>query len=305
MARRGATKHTPPVMTAPTERWPTTFLLDDERHEMPDPLAVEEPLEIRLAGASGDHAPLAVTLRTPGADRELVAGLLYAEGIVDRREEILSLEPLPGVAASGSRLLARLAAPPAAGAATARPFLSTSACGACGKGALEAVLAEGFPPLPPGPHVDVTRLQSLPDRMRAAQTLFAETGGLHAAALFSPRGELLLLREDIGRHNAVDKVVGALLLAGALPAGEAILVVSGRAGFEVVQKALRAGVPVLAAVGAPSSLAARLASRAGMTLAGFVRPGRCNVYTGTGRIDLVAHRATRGRPAPGGAAGGL
>jgi FdhD protein len=284
-------------MSSPTESWPTTFLLPEGRHEMPDPLAVEEPLEIRLAVATpasegaggsavaGSGAPLAVTLRTPGADHELVAGLIYAEGIVERREEILSLELLAGAGEVGSRMLATLASPPRGGTPSARPFLSTSACGACGKGTLEAVLATSFPRLPPGPTVDLALLQALPERMRAAQTVFAQTGGLHAAALFSPAGELLLLREDVGRHNAVDKLVGALLLAGRLPAGEAVLVVSGRAGFEVVQKALRAGLPVLAAVGAPSSLAARLASRADMTLAGFLRPGRCNVYTGTRRIE--------------------
>jgi FdhD protein len=180
---------------------------------------------------------------------------------------------------------ARLATPPAWRAAGGRPFLSTAACGACGKGALDAVFATGFPPLPEGPRIASSLLQSLPDRMRAAQTVFAQTGGLHAAALFSPDGELLLLREDIGRHNAVDKLVGALLLAGRVPAGEAVLALSGRAGFELVQKALRAGIPALAAVGAPSSLALRLAARAGMTLAGFVRPGRCNLYSGAQRVS--------------------
>jgi FdhD protein len=270
------------------ERWPTTFLVDERRHELPDPVVVEEPLEIRLAGPAGERpSPLAVTLRTPGHDDELVAGLLYAEGIVETARDILELAPRDGAAAAhrAGVLEVRLAAPPAAAAGSAsRPFLSTSACGACGKGALDAVFATGFPPLPAGPRVPGSLLQSLPERMREAQTVFAQTGGLHAAGLFSPAGELLLLREDIGRHNAVDKLVGALLLAGRLPAGETVLAVSGRAGFELVQKALRAGIPVLAAVGAPSSLALRLAARAGMTLAGFVRPGRCNLYSGAERV---------------------
>jgi FdhD protein len=268
------------------ERWPTTFVVDGGSHEMPDPLVVEEPLEIRLAvGEANAGEPLAVTLRTPGGDPELVAGLLYAEGIVESPSDLVALQPqAAGNGATGARLVAHLAAPPAAGAPSARPFLSTSACGACGKGALEDVLARGFPALPAGPRISAALLQSLPARMREAQTVFGQTGGLHAAALFSTEGELLLLREDVGRHNAVDKVVGALLLAGRLPAGETLLAVSGRAGFEVAQKALRAGIPVLAAVGAPSSLAARLASRAGMTLAGFVRADRCNLYSGPERV---------------------
>jgi FdhD protein len=276
-------------MSAPpaVESWPTTFLVDDERHQMPDPVVVEEPLELWLAGPGGEAGTvLAITLRTPGHDAELVAGLLYAEGIVERAESIVELRPLAGLGGveRADRMEARLATRPRARSTTERPFLSTSACGACGKAALDEVFATGFPALPPGPTMTSAMLQALPDRMRAAQTVFAQTGGLHAAALFSAEGELLLLREDIGRHNAVDKVVGALLLADRLPAGETVLAVSGRAGFELAQKALRAGIPILAAVGAPSSLALRLASRAGMTLAGFVRPGRCNVYCGAERV---------------------
>ena len=269
------------------ERWPTTFLVDEGRHELPDPVVVEEPLEIWLADPSiPSRTRLAVTLRTPGHDAELVAGLLYAEGIVDGAGDIVEVVESSGepIAGRTGRLEARLAGGIPHASAGGRPFLSTSACGACGKQALDAVFATGFPALPPGPSLDAALLQSLPDRMREAQAVFAETGGLHAAGLFSPDGELLLLREDVGRHNAVDKVVGALLLAGRLPAGETVLVVSGRAGFELVQKALRAGIPVLAAVGAPSSLALRLAARAGMTLAGFVRPGRCNLYCGAERV---------------------
>ena len=268
-------------------RWTTTFIVDESRHELPDPIVVEEPLEIWLAGPEGDsRSRLAVTLRSPGHDRELAAGLLYAEGIVESAADIAAV-----VAATEGhelqnvgRLEVRLAATLPRSGGAGRPFLSTSACGACGKEALDAAFATGFPSLPPGPRLTAGLLQSLPERMRSAQAIFEQTGGLHAAGLFSPDGELLVLREDVGRHNAVDKVVGALLLGGRLPAGETVLALSGRAGFELVQKALRAGIPVLAAVGAPSSLALRLAARAGMTLAGFVRPGRCNLYSGAERV---------------------
>ena len=269
------------------ESWPTTFVVDGARHELPDPLAVEEPLEVMVAeGSTGAPRSLAVTLRTPGHDRELVAGLLYAEGIVDGPDDVVALEPAGTAGAGGIeglRFLARLRGDAGAGTA-ARPFLSTSACGFCGRGALDAAFATGFPALPSGPRVAAGLLQTLPDRMRAAQRVFAATGGLHAAALFDPGGELLVLREDVGRHNALDKLVGSLLLAGRVPVGEAILVVSGRVGFEVAQKSLRAGIPIMVAVGAPSSLAARLASRAGMTLAGFARPDRCNLYCGAERV---------------------
>jgi FdhD protein len=264
-----------------TEPWPTTFVVDGARHELPDPLAVEQPLEVLVAGAEGPARQLAVVLRTPGDDAELVAGLLYAEGIVDDPADLAALEPVEASAmpaiGGGRRLLARLRAAALAGESAPRPFLSTSACGLCGSSSLDAAFATGFPALPAGPRLAAALLQELPDRMKAAQRLFAATGGLHAAALFDAGGELLLLREDVGRHNAVDKLVGALLLAGRLPAGEVVLAVSGRVGFEVAQKALRAGIPVLVAVGAPSSLA-------GMTLGGFARPDRLNVYCGAGRV---------------------
>ena len=270
------------------ERWPTTFVVDERRHELPDPVVVEEPLEISLAGPAGeDLARLAVILRTPGHDGELVAGLLYAEGIVEAPADLAALgrpEAVPGAEELSGVVVRLSGAARARRGSSPRPFLSTSACGACGKEALDLAFATGFPPLPRGPRLTAELLQSLPERMRSAQAIFAETGGLHAAGLFSAQGELLVLREDVGRHNAVDKVVGSLLLAGRLPAGETVLALSGRAGFELVQKALRAGIPALAAVGAPSSLALRLASRAGMTLAGFVRAGRCNLYSGAERV---------------------
>jgi len=265
--------------------WPTTVFVDGTRGDLADPVAIEEPLEIQLAAADGPPAPLAVTLRTPGHDRELVAGLLYAEGIIGAAADLLGLEEAVAGDAPGSRVVARLAAGNGDRAATAaRPFLSTAACGLCGKASVDAVFASGFPPLPAGPRLPLPLLLDLPRRMAPAQELFAATGGIHAAALFDSRGELRLSREDVGRHNAVDKVVGALFLAERLPASESVLAVSGRIGFEIVQKALRAGIPILVAVGAPSTLALRLAARAGMTVVGFVREGRCNVYCGDQRI---------------------
>jgi FdhD protein len=270
------------------ESWVVSHVVEGVRQELPDPVAVEEPLEIRLGTAQApEPVPLTVTLRTPGDDLELAAGLLYAEGLVDSREDLAELRsardperPLE------NRVEVRLRpglAPDLQG--VARSFVASAACGVCGKTTLDSVFAAGFPPLAPGrPQVERRLLEALPERMRAAQRAFARTGGLHAAALFSPEGELLLLREDVGRHNAVDKIVGALLLAGRLPAAEALLLVSGRAGFEITQKALRAGLPILAAVGAPSSLSLRLAERSGMTLVGFLRRGRFNLYTAPERI---------------------
>lgn len=272
-------------MPTGAQPWPTTFFLDGTRGELADPVAIEDPLEIHVAFGDGPAAQLAVTLRTPGHDRELAAGLLYAEGIVDGADEVAALDEGGAGEAPGSRVVARLRdRRDHIAAIAARPFLSTAACGLCGKASVDAVFASGFPALPPGPRLALPLLLDLPQRMAPAQELFAQTGGIHAAALFAPDGELRVSREDVGRHNAVDKVVGSLLLAGRLPAGETMLAVSGRIGFEIVQKALRAGVPVLAAVGAPSTLALRLAARAGMTVVGFVRPGRCNVYSGVERI---------------------
>ncbi len=272
-------------MPTGAQPWPTTFFLDGTRGELADPVAIEDPLEIQVAFGASPAAQLAVTLRTPGHDRELAAGLLYAEGIVERADEIVALDEVAAGEAPGSRVVARLKdRSTATRAVAARPFLSTAACGLCGKASVDSVFASGFPVLPSGPRLALPLLLDLPQRMAPAQELFAQTGGIHAAALFAAGGELLLSREDVGRHNAVDKVVGAMLLDGRLPAGETILAVSGRIGFEIVQKALRAGVPVLAAVGAPSTLALRLAARAGMTVVGFVRPGRCNVYGGVERI---------------------
>jgi FdhD protein len=263
------------------ELWPARVVVDGAAHELPDPVVVEEPLEIQVGGR-----PLVVTMRTPGHDAELAAGWLYAEGLVDAREDLVELADAAACGAENV-VAVRLRDERAVDVArAARAFLSASACGVCGKTAIEQVFARGLPLAPAGrPRVARAWLESLPERMRAAQRVFARTGGLHAAALFAAGGELVALREDVGRHNAVDKVIGERLLAGALPAlADAVLVVSGRAGFEIVQKAARAGIPLVAAVGAPSSLALRVAERSGMTLVGFLRPGRFNLYTAPERV---------------------
>jgi FdhD protein len=235
-----------------------------------DVVAVEEPLEIRIGGA-----PVAVTMRTPGHDEELALGFALSEG----------LQP------SGARLPDDLAAntveldaPGFDRARLARSFYTTSSCGVCGKGALEAVAVEA-PRVESDLHVSAELVATLPDRLRAAQPAFEATGGLHATGLFDERGELLCLREDVGRHNAMDKVVGWGFGAGLLPLARNVLCVSGRLSFELVQKAAVAGCPVLVAVGAPSSLAVDLASDRGVTLCGFVRGGRLNVYTEPWRIE--------------------
>jgi FdhD protein len=233
-----------------------------------DAVAVEEPLEIRV-----DGEPLSVTMRTPGDDEELALGFLYGEGLIDGPRRAGLSEDL---AANVVEVAGPLTRDPGA-----RRFYTTSSCGVCGKGALEEV-AVASAPLPSGPRVDRALLADLPERLR--QPGFERTGGLHATGLFDERGELLLAREDVGRHNAMDKVVGSALLAGWLPLHDRLLCVSGRLSFELVQKAAVAGCPVLVGVGAPSSLAIELAADRGMTLAGFARRGSVNVYADSDRI---------------------
>jgi FdhD protein len=258
-----------------------------------DLLAIEAPLEISLEhGPTGQRQTqtLAVTMRTPGHDAELVAGFLLSEGIITGPADIVSLahhtDPrrpkergnvlratlAPGLVLELDRL--------------ERHFYTTSSCGVCGKTSIDAVKATSCPAPPPAdaPRVPASLIHALPQRQRAAQQVFEQTGGLHATALFSAEGELLLLREDVGRHNAFDKVVGAALLAGQLPLGQHIVLLSGRASFELVQKAALAGVAILAAVGAPSSLAVEAAEEFGLTLLGFVRQERFNIYTHVQRI---------------------
>jgi FdhD protein len=233
-----------------------------------DEVAVEEPLEIRV-----DGSPLAVTMRTPGHDEELALGFLHGEGLIDGPREA---GPTEDFAANIVEVAGPLSRDPGA-----RRFYTTSSCGICGKGALEEVAVHA-PALAPGPIVDRALLAALPDRLR--QPAFERTGGLHATGLFDAAGELLLLREDVGRHNAMDKVIGRALLDGRLPLRDSILCVSGRLAFELVQKAALAGVPILVGVGAPTSLAVALAADRGMTLAGFARGDRVNVYSGAERV---------------------
>jgi FdhD protein len=251
----------------------------------PDVLAVEEPLEIRLGCDEGGrrvHRGVSVTMRTPGHDEELAVGFLFTEGILSdpgqvagvracRAGNVVRVDLRPGVAVDLARL--------------ERHFYAASSCGVCGKASLQAVRVRPNFRAPEGrPVVEAAVIHRLPEALRAAQAGFDRTGGLHAAALFDADGGLLGLREDVGRHNALDKLIGAQFLAGQTPLADGVLLVSGRASFELVQKAAVAGIPILAAVGAPSSLAVDLAREHGLTVLGFVRQDGFNIYTGAGRI---------------------
>jgi FdhD protein len=253
-----------------------------------DPVATEEPLEIRLR-AGGRSRTVAVTMRTPGNDFELAAGFLHNEGVLAARDGLLGISYCIDRDVDPSQQynivnvdLATRALPEFAG--LERHFTTTSACGVCGKANLDQLEVRGFAPLEDDFAFDAATLLALPERLRASQNVFEKTGGLHAAALFDERGTLLAVREDVGRHNALDKLIGWALLEAKLPLSRRIVLVSGRTSFELVQKCLVAGVPALASVSAPSSLAVDLARRFGITLAGFVRGTRFNVYAGEGRI---------------------
>ena len=258
-----------------------------------DAVATEEPLEIQLSydkrGGFRVTKSISVTMRTPGQDRDLAAGFLFSEGILRERRQIAEMvtasttqeAPANGntikvVMAEGEEVDLR---------SLERHFYTTSSCGVCGKTSIEALqMAARIELNPDLPVVDVMTVLRLPEWLRAAQSVFDQTGGLHAAGLFDSTGQLTCVREDVGRHNAVDKVIGAQFLAGLTPLSQQILVVSGRASFELMQKALMAGIPILVAVGAPSSLAVELARQFGATLLGFVRNGRINIYSGGQRL---------------------
>ena len=272
-----------------------------------DEVATEEPLEIRLraAGFTEGGGPLpvfrrrsqgagqrtvAITMRTPGADFELAAGFLYAEGVIRSGDEIHGISHCDEPDLDEDKRynivsvdLRRDALPDLQ--ALERHFYTTSACGVCGKASLESLRLRGAPTIPPGPEVDAEILRRLPASLRAGQGIFDATGGLHAAALFDAEGKLLAVREDVGRHNALDKVVGWALLGGRLPLSRHIVMVSGRSSFEILQKSLMAGVPIVCAVSAPSSLAVSLAREFGITLIGFLRGDRFNVYSGRERVN--------------------
>ncbi|MFG3299890.1 formate dehydrogenase accessory sulfurtransferase FdhD [Micromonospora chersina] len=254
-----------------------------------DTLVVEEPLEIRVGAAGpGRRRPLAVTMRTPGDDLDLAIGFLLTEGLIRSADDVRTAQLCAGAETPNTyNVVDVVLAPGVPEPATdpARNFYTTSSCGVCGKASIDSVrtrsrFAVGEDPLA----VSAELLAALPDRLRAAQRTFDRTGGLHAAGLFTADGELVVLREDVGRHNAVDKVVGWAVREGRLPLAGHLLLVSGRASFELTQKAWMAGVPLLAAVSAPSTLAADLAEEAGMTLVGFLRGGTMNVYTGAQRV---------------------
>jgi FdhD protein len=265
-------------VSRPTTSVQVVALRAEGPFERPDRVVTEEPLQVRLALPGGPELDVAVTLRTPGNDTELAVGLLVTEGIITTGADVAAVRA--GADAVTVALRAEPASPPAQ-----RRFVASASCGTCGKASVEDLEVAG-PPLGPGPVVARSVLVELPERLREAQRLFDRTGGLHAAGRFTASGEPRVVREDVGRHNAVDKVVGAAALAGELPLGDEVLVVSGRVSFEIVQKAAVAGLALIAAVSAPSSLAVSAARRRGLTLVGFVRDGTANVYTGTERIDL-------------------
>jgi FdhD protein len=259
------------IVTSPIQKFE-----GDSSTSFQDLLAVEEPLEIRI----GDKT-ISVTMRTPGHDQELAAGFLFTEGILQGSYQIrdiqgsrnsIAVQLNPDVEVDFERLQ--------------RNFYTTSSCGVCGKASIEALRMQGCPALPrSSTSMQAVVIHRLPQAQRDEQAVFERTGGLHAAALFDFQGDLLLLREDVGRHNAVDKLIGAEMLADRTPLSDKLLLVSGRASFELTQKALMAGIPILAAVGAPSSLAVETAQRFNMTLLGFVRNGRFNIYSGASRIQ--------------------
>jgi FdhD protein len=258
-----------------------------------DELSAEEPLEIRLAAHAAGSAPtpVAVTMRTPGDDVDLAAGFLFTEGIIAGVGDLEGIRRI-GLNAVEARL--RLGVTPDAARLDRHSFVSSS-CGACGKRSIAAVrVARRHPILPGTPRISPQLIHRLPQALRAGQSAFARTGGIHASGLFDANGQLLGLREDVGRHNALDKLIGSELLAGRVPLSCGIVLVSGRVSFELVQKAAIAGVPVIGAVGAPSSLAVDLARECGMTLLGFVRDARFNVYSDSSRFepaDTLTHSA--------------
>lgn len=271
---------TPDTITAPVQTVEKGF-----SSSRCDSLAIEEPLQLCLNGS-----PLSITMRTPGSDLDLATGFLFTEGIVDDASQILSMRAESAEDSSGNscdQVTIRLRPDvPIDPSRVRRNFYTSSSCGVCGKVAIGAI--EVRPPRPmrqSGPQFHADLIYRLPDLLRQAQDAFDRTGGIHAAALFSPEGALLGLREDVGRHNAVDKLIGFALRDATVPLGDSLILVSGRAGFELVQKSAMAAIPILAAVGAPSSLAVEVAKRFGMTLIGFLRGQRFNIYSGNWRIE--------------------
>jgi len=265
---------------------------EGELRRFQDYLVAEEPLEIRIGGK-----PVTVTMRTPGQDRELAAGFLFTEGLIQRREQIVSLSngTADDSASAGNLVDVELTGADLDRERMQRNFFAASSCGICGKASIDAIRVRGIAPPNPDFRFDPQLLCALPEKLRAAQTIFGRTGGLHAAGLFNLQGELIVLREDVGRHNAVDKVVGWALLKGHLPLSECVLMVSGRGGFEIIQKALVAGIPLLASVSAPSGLAVQLARELGLTLVGFLRGRRFLIYSREDRLTVASAPNVPGR----------
>jgi len=293
-----------PDGTSETEVWAVAAGSPQSRRDM---VATEEPLEIRLAagiverpdsipvfsrrGQAAGQRTVAITMRTPGADLELAAGFLYGEGVIRSREDVLRISHCDDPDLDEDKRFNIVRVDLRSGvlpdlAALERHFYTTSACGVCGKTSLESLKIRGAPAILSGPSVDAEVIRALPEKLRAGQGIFAATGGLHAAGLFDAEGNLLALREDVGRHNAVDKLVGWALLEGRLPLSGHVVMVSGRSSFEILQKCLMAGAPFVCAVSAPSSLAVALAREFGLTLIGFLRGDRFNVYAGLERVRV-------------------
>jgi FdhD protein len=271
----------------PVTQVQVTRVQADEVHRRRDRVASEEPLEIRAAGPGQQGVSVAVTMRTPGSDFELAAGFLFTEGLIATAGEIASIRYCADVVEQQYNVVTVDLRRVFDVSQLQRNFFATSSCGVCGKASIdqiEVACAE----IPAGPTVAAATIVALPDRLRDAQGVFESTGGIHAAGLFTVDGEPVIVREDVGRHNAMDKLVGERLLAGATPLHDHVALVSGRASFELVQKAAVAGIPVVCAVSAPSSLAIETARRLGLTLVGFLRGDRFNVYTHPERIALVA-----------------
>ena len=251
-----------------------------------DRVVGEAPLEIRAAGPRQEPVAVAVTMRTPGNEAELAVGFLRTEGLLDGQEVLGTSGGDPATLSQpDDTIVVRLSRTFDDSKVAERHFVATASCGICGKASIDEV-ALRVEPLPDGPVVSRSVILALPDLLRAAQRAFDETGGLHAAGLFTPKGELLALREDVGRHNAIDKLVGSQVLAGQMPLHDRLLMVSGRVSFEIVQKAAVAGIPIVCAVSAPSDLAIETAERLGVTLVGFLRGDGFNVYAHDARIDL-------------------
>lgn len=267
-----------------TSRRPVVRIDGDHEVRRPDTLTVEEPLEVRVNGRA-----LAVTMRTPGDDIDLAHGFLLTEGVIRTADDVRAARYCAGTDDEGQNTynvldVALSDGVPEPSPSVERNFYTTSSCGVCGKASIDAIRTRTAYPIADGPNVDIATLRSFPDKLRAEQQVFDRTGGLHAAGLFSASGSMLCLREDVGRHNAVDKVIGWAVREVELPLADHVLMVSGRASFELTQKALMAGIGILAAVSAPSTLAVDLAAESGMTLVGFLRGESMNIYTREDRI---------------------